>query len=98
MKAKDYAEKYKGKITHSVDHEDFKKNIYDFYRDLIIEGKNLMDQRHCKTDAAVISIFEEINNKANKALKLIPDCAVKQNFFWHILREDFPQLPKKELS
>lgn len=93
MKAKEYFEKY---VNENQDKTKEWKIIKAF-RDIFYEAEIIAKSRNVKTDSGYISIFKELNQKANSLCKMvneIDDFGLKQNAFMIFVQQENPSFFK----
>lgn len=65
MKAKEYNTKF----SELLKTETVEKSIYEIFKDMFLEVKEIQKTRRAKTDSAVIAIFNEMNLKGNSFVR-----------------------------
>ena len=65
MKAKEYAEKYKGLSKPDISADENKTLINAMFKEMIDEMIVLIEKRHIRTDSAFESLKKEFNQKGN---------------------------------
>lgn len=70
MTAKEYFKKYEQRIMSTTDDADYTKAASEIMLDMIKESKEILDLRHIKTDAGLISVIKELNQKWNAICNL----------------------------
>jgi hypothetical protein len=83
MKAKEYADRYKANPTDL--------ELVRIARDMILEIKTLMEQRHAKYDSALFPIIDEINDKW-RAFVRISDQGFLEDGFKNYLGHELPEV------
>ena len=69
MKAKEYAQRILDAAKKPQD--EFDKVLYSVVQDLFSEIVELTKSRHCGTDSAYISVFDEIDNKYQVICRIV---------------------------
>ena len=95
MKATEYYEKYKDKLTsrkEEVAIEAIKELLANFNQ----EARGLISKRHIRTTPALISILKELNNKWNALVRCFEKdyggTPIKRDGFWIFWTKEMPEL------
>ena len=82
MKAKEYAERYKANPTD--------KELMRVAFDLLMETKELAEQRHVSTNAGLFGVIDEIANKWRAFVRLVNDPNLRTDGFELLIKQRFP--------
>lgn len=95
MKATEYYEKYKNKLTsrkEEVAIEAIKELLANFNQ----EAKELISKRHIRTAPALISVLKELNGKWNALARCFEKdyggAPIKRDGFWIFWTREMPEL------
>ena len=78
MKAKDYYNKYKDRLT---DAEEATKAIQELIMEFIQETKELLNKRNVRSDRGVMAVVNEQNNKWNALCSYFDPPVIKRNSY-----------------
>lgn len=93
MTAKEYANKYRERLTNTSFDEVFAESAKDLFCELIKEMRELIEIRKIKTKESIKSLVKEFNIKANKINDLLGHI-LKRDWFITIFDGEFGTLYK----
>jgi hypothetical protein len=70
MRAKEYLNQLDKRLSEG---EEIIHAVSNILVEIFIEGKQLILNRHCETDAATLAVFNELNQKAKVFVRLVND-------------------------